>query len=171
MDLRARLAATPKFQELEPAELDALAAAMETVEAEDGEVLVREGERSDGCYLIVEGRVRVSHGEGEDAKVLQDLEPGDLFGILSLIDDGARSATCTAIGATTLAWMPAGAFTMLHEGSPALVLHFQKLVARQLAHDARALNESLVQAMLSSKDGSEPAGDSLSGELFLSSGD
>lgn len=171
MDLRARLAATPKFQELEPAELEALAAAMESVEAEDGEVLVREGEQGDGCYLVVEGLVRVSHGEGEGAKILQDLEPGDLFGMLSLIDDGVRSATCTAVGETKLAWMPAGAFTMLHEGSPALVLHFQKLVARQLAHDARALNESLVRAMLSSKDEPDSGSDSLSGELFLSSGD
>ena len=171
MDLRERLSATPHFQELEPAELDALAAAMELIEAEDGQVLVREGDRGDGCYLIVDGKVRVSHERDGESNTLQDLEPGALFGLVALLDDGARSATCTAVGPTKLAFMQEAAFTMLHEGSPALVLHFQKMVARQLAHDARALNASLVRAMHAPKDSSDGPGESLSGELYLSSND
>lgn len=171
MNLRERLGTTPHFQELDGSELDALAASMELVEVPDGHVLVREGERGDGCYLIVDGSVRITCEVDGRVTRIQELAPGELFGLVALLDDGRRSATCTAVGTTTVAWLPAGAFTMLHEGNPALVLHFQKMVARQLARDARRLNASLVQAMLDRDDRSTGSAGSLSGELHLSAGD
>ena len=171
MNLRERLVRTPHFQELDAAELDALADAMEVIEAEDGHVLVREGERGDGCFLVVDGSVRVSRVREGRTIVLHDLRPGELFGIVSLLDRGNRSATCSAVGPTTVAWLPAAAFTLLHEGNPALVLHFQKLVARQLASDTRKLNATLVRAMLAQQEGEPAPGASLSGELHLTTGD
>ena len=170
MNLHDRLTSTAQFQELSPDEIDVLASAMELIEGEDGHTFIEEGTRGDGCFLIVDGAVRVSHERDGKAHAIQDLQPGELFGLVALLDDGKRSATCTALGATTVAWLPSAAFTMLHEGSPQLVLHFQKLVVRQLAHDARGLNAALVRAMLSKEDGGA-TGDSLSGELHLSSGD
>lgn len=170
MKLHERLTSTPQFQELNPEELESLAAAMELIEAEDGHVFIEEGERGDGCYFIVNGRVRISHDRDGKSHHVQELEPGQLFGLVALLDDGARSANCTAVGPTSVAWLPAAAFTMLHEGNPKLVLHFQKLVVRQLAHDARALNAALVRAMLAKEKGDAPsAGSSLSGELHLTS--
>jgi CRP-like cAMP-binding protein len=170
MNLHERLRETPCFSDLEPSELEALANAMELLPVDDGELLVREGERGDACYFIVEGRVRVSHEHEGQATTLSDLEPGELFGLVSLIDGGKRSASCRAAGPTVVARLDASAFTMLHEGSPALVLHFQKLVARQLARDARRLNRALVQAMLEGKAADSGPEGSLSGEFHLSSG-
>jgi CRP-like cAMP-binding protein len=171
MNLRERLTSTPQFRELSPDELDSLASAMELIEAEDGHVFIKEGVRGDGCYFIVDGRVRISHERDGQSTHLQDLEPGEIFGLIALLDDGARSATCTAVGRTSVAWLPAAAFTMLHEGNPKLVLHFQKLVVRQLAHDARGLNAALVRAMVAKEQGDARSGSSLSGELHLSSDD
>lgn len=171
MTLLERLTSTPQFHELSPNELESLAAAMELIEAEDGQVLIKEGARGDGCYFIVDGAVRISHDRDKASHHIQDLEPGELFGLVALLDDGARSATCTANGPTTVAWLPSAAFTMLHEGSPKLVLHFQKLVVRQLAHDARGLNAALVRAMVANEQGDARSGSSLSGELHLSTDD
>ena len=171
MKLREKLGATPHFQELDLAELDVLAAAMELVEAKDGEVIIREGERGDGCYFIVDGAVGVSHERDDEEIPIRELQPGELFGLVSLLDDGVRSASCRAVGPTKLGFLTSAAFTMLHDGNPALVLHFQKMVARQLAHDARALNASLVKAMCSSDGEGDGPGSSLSGELHLGSDD
>lgn len=169
MNLRDRLVNTAQFGELSPSELDSLASAMELIDAEDGHVFIKEGTRGDGCFLIVEGKVRISHERDGQSHAIQDLQPGELFGLVALLDDGVRSATCTAIGPTSVAWLPTAAFTMLHEGSPKLVLHFQKLVVRQLTHDARGLNAALVRAMLANEQGQAPTGGSLSGELHLDS--
>jgi CRP-like cAMP-binding protein len=171
MNLRERLSSTPHFQELDPSELDTLAEAMEVIEAEDGRVFIRAGQRGDGCFFVVEGSVGVSHERDGQTVLLHALGPGELFGIVSLLDGGNRSATCSAVGPTTVAWLPAAAFTLLHEGKPALVLHFQKLVARQLASDTRKLNATLVRAMLAQQEGQAGPGASLSGELHLTTGD
>jgi CRP/FNR family cyclic AMP-dependent transcriptional regulator len=171
MNLRERLTSTPQFRELRADELDCLAAAMELIEAEDGHVLIKEGARGDGCFFIVDGNVRISHDRDGKTVRIQDLDPGELFGLVALLDDKSRSATCTAVGPTTVAWLPSAAFTMLHEGNATLVLHFQKLVVRQLAHDARELNAALVRAMVAKEQGESPKGGSLSGELHLNADD
>ncbi len=168
MTLRERLTSTAQFRELSPEEIDSLAASMELIEAEDGHVFIKEGARGDGCFFIVEGSVQVSHDRDGQSHAIRDLQPGELFGLVALLDDGDRSATCTSAGPTSVAFLTSGAFTMLHEGNPKLVLHFQKLVVRQLAHDARALNAALVRAMVAKEQGDAGGGDSLSGELHLS---
>lgn len=58
-----------------------------------GTVLFRVGDPGDALYLILAGRVRISRevpGMGEEALAI--LGPGDTFGELSVIDEGARSA-------------------------------------------------------------------------------
>lgn len=167
MNLNERLRATRHFQELDAGELDALASAMQVIEAEDGHVFLREGDRADGCYLVVEGQVRVTHERDGEVHQLKQLRPGDLFGLVALLDHGRRSATCSSVGASTCAWLPAAAFTLLHEGNPVLALHFQKLVARQLARDARTLNDALVAAMRAQDDHPARGGHSLSGEFHI----
>ncbi len=167
MNLRERLTSTAQFRELSAEEIDSLAAAMELIEAEDGHVFIKEGARGDGCFFIIEGCVHVAHDRDGQSHPIRELQPGELFGLVALLDDGNRSATCTAVGPTSAAFLPSGAFTMLHEGNPKLVLHFQKLVVRQLAHDARALNTALVRAMVANEQGDAGGGDSLSGELHL----
>jgi pyruvate,water dikinase len=57
-----------------------------------GETVVREGSEGSAFYLIISGEATVSVG-GQDRGTLG---PGDYFGEIALIDEGARSATVTA---------------------------------------------------------------------------
>ena len=154
----------PHLADLEPQELETLARAMQVCEASDGHVFLREGDKPDGCFVVVSGRVRVTHVVEDRAVELASVGPGEIFGLVSLIDHRPRTATCRADGDVRAAWLPESAFTLLHEGSPSLVLHFQSLVARQLARDTRALNEALVRAMLSQLHGQPGA---FSGEFHV----
>ncbi len=59
-----------------------------------GETVANEGSGAIGFFVIADGQARVSvHGEDRGT-----LGPGDYFGEIALIDEGARSATVTADG-------------------------------------------------------------------------
>ncbi len=70
---------------------------VQTVRFAAGDRIITEGEAGDAAYVIVAGTVEVSVGEGGKAKALGTLGPGDVFGEMSLIDPGPRSATVRAV--------------------------------------------------------------------------
>ena len=62
------------------------------------EVVMHEGEESNGCmYIIVDGHVEVfkAHGHANEVK-LATLKPGDIFGEMSLFLNAERTATIIA---------------------------------------------------------------------------
>jgi CRP-like cAMP-binding protein len=147
MNVAAVLKTCPQLSDLSPGDIDVLASAVEVVRGADGHAFVKEGDRGDGCYFVLEGEVGISHAAQRGGADFKTLGPGEVFGVVALIDHGPRSATCRAVGDTTVGRLSPSAFQLLHSGSPALVLHFRKLVARQLARDARAFNAILIAAM------------------------
>jgi alkyl hydroperoxide reductase subunit AhpC/uncharacterized protein (DUF924 family)/CRP-like cAMP-binding protein len=71
---------------------------VQTVRFHAGDTIISEGEAGDTAFLITEGSVEVSVGKGAGAKSLGLLGPGDVFGEMSLIEPGPRSATVRAVG-------------------------------------------------------------------------
>ncbi|MEO1170566.1 MAG: cyclic nucleotide-binding domain-containing protein, partial [Myxococcota bacterium] len=67
----------------------------------EGEQIIRQGDSGDGFYLVVEGQVRVTLAERDDAQVAR-IGPGGFFGEMSLLNDQPRSASVWSIGPTTL---------------------------------------------------------------------
>lgn len=61
------------------------------------EIIFREGDKPDGVYYLCEGRVEVSRKVGGVDTVIAELEAGDVFGELALVDDRTRAATVVAI--------------------------------------------------------------------------
>ncbi|HRE16580.1 MAG TPA: cyclic nucleotide-binding domain-containing protein [Rhodocyclaceae bacterium] len=63
-----------------------------------GGVIVREGSSGAYLYVIIEGRVSVIKGKSSGGGTeLAQLEPGNSFGEVSLVDNGVRSATVIAL--------------------------------------------------------------------------
>jgi CRP/FNR family cyclic AMP-dependent transcriptional regulator len=82
----------PLFAELSDAELEQVARLFKQRTFAAGETVAREGSGGAAFYLIESGRAAVSVGGQERP----GLGPGDYFGEIALIDEGARSATITA---------------------------------------------------------------------------
>lgn len=62
-----------------------------------GEVVFEEDEPGAGLYIIVEGKVRIFINDSQDNEtVLANLEEGQFFGELSLLQDAPRSAAAVA---------------------------------------------------------------------------
>jgi CRP-like cAMP-binding protein len=70
---------------------------------EPGQVVFREGDASDTCYIVRSGRARaVREHVGGRTITLATFGPGDIFGELALFEDERRSATVEAIEPTSV---------------------------------------------------------------------
>ena len=117
-----------------------------------GSDVVSPGDTASQVFLLLDGRVqiRLLTQDGSEA-ILRDLEPGEFFGELAAIDDGARSAWVVALSDCVVARLPAATFKAAVIGIPALAewMHL-RLVAqiRDLTHRWFELNALHVRSRL-----------------------
>src|SRR4029078_703918 len=97
------LARVPLFQRLEPHELEHLAEEVEQVNYKAGEIIFHEYDAGDALYVVEEGSVRIWVTDEDVQQVtLAELNPGQFFGELSVLDRGQRSSSASAIVDTHL---------------------------------------------------------------------
>jgi CRP-like cAMP-binding protein len=92
------LARVPVLSTLETEDLERIADLAVPRAFEPGQVVFREGDASDTCYIVRSGRARaVREHSGGRTITLATFGPGDIFGELALFEDERRSATVEAI--------------------------------------------------------------------------
>lgn len=97
------LARVPLFQRLEPHELEHLAEDVEQVNYKAGEVIFHEYDTGDALYVVEEGSVRIWVTDEDVQQVtLTELNPGQFFGEMAVLDRGQRSSSASAITDTHL---------------------------------------------------------------------
>jgi CRP/FNR family transcriptional regulator, cyclic AMP receptor protein len=82
----------PLFADLDKREVEQIASSFKERRFSEGETVTREGSGGAAFYVIGSGEAKVSVG----GKERTTLGPGDYFGEIALIDEGARAATITA---------------------------------------------------------------------------
>jgi CRP-like cAMP-binding protein len=94
----ALLGRVPVFEALRPEDLVRVADVAVPRSFRGGEVVFREGDDSDTCYIVRSGHARAvrEHGDGRSI-ALATFGPGDIFGELAMFDDEERSATVEAV--------------------------------------------------------------------------
>jgi len=143
MDETVRLlAATEVFGEVELRELEEVAKVAVPRHWEKGEVIFREGDVGDTCYLLRSGAVVLTR-EHQDGRMvaLAELRAGMLFGELAMFRGETRSATAEAMEPTTAVALLATDVQRLIRRNPDLAL---KLLA-SLAERVSRTNERLLQ--------------------------
>ncbi len=97
------LARVPVFSTLERPDLERIAALAVPRQFEPGQVVFREGDASDTCYIVRAGRARAMREHtGGRTITLATFGPGDFFGELAMFEDERRSATVEAIEPTSV---------------------------------------------------------------------
>lgn len=97
------LGRVPVFSTLEHDDLGRIAGLAVPRTFEPGQVVFREGDASDTCYIVRSGRARAvrEHSDGRTI-TLATFGPGDIFGELAMFEDELRSATVEAVQRTSV---------------------------------------------------------------------
>jgi CRP-like cAMP-binding protein len=97
------LARVPVFSTLHPGDLERIAELAVPRALQPGQVVFREGDSSDTCYIVRSGRARAMR-EHSDGRVitLATFGPGDIFGELAMFEDERRSATVETVEPTAV---------------------------------------------------------------------
>lgn len=144
MDLGSALASVPAFSRLSPADFESLRYAFLERTAPAGTVLIAEGKAEGALLLVLSGKVATSRQRGASTVALSESGPGALLGVVALIDDAARSATCTALTEVRVASLTPSAALLLMASHEALSLALHTAVGAQLAADVRRLEGRLL---------------------------
>lgn len=107
--LQTTLARVPLLATLTPLERLSLAQQLDDRRVERGNEIIAVGGRSDGLYIIAEGQASVIHNNHP----LAVIEPGDVFGEMSLLDDAPHEATIVALTPVHLLILPRSTFEQL----------------------------------------------------------
>jgi CRP-like cAMP-binding protein len=97
------LARVPVFSTLEHDDLERIAQLAVPRTFEPGQIVFREGDASDTCYIVRSGRARAvrEHPDGRTI-TLATFGSGDIFGELAMFEDELRSATVEAVQLTSV---------------------------------------------------------------------
>lgn len=104
----------PLFSGLPPDSFRALVERLSAWEADDGALIVAEGEAADSVFVVVRGAARVERGGVE----LALLPAGSFFGELALLSKKPRVANVHAVGKTELLELPRSVLDELGRSDP-----------------------------------------------------
>jgi CRP/FNR family transcriptional regulator, cyclic AMP receptor protein len=133
------------FTGLSDRDFDAMAHAIEIREYPDGRAIIQEGRPGKELYLLVEGQVSVAqyHAKTGLLEQINLLQPGALFGLLSLVDHLPTSASCFSAGPVKIGVLQPSVYNLLAQSSAPIALGFQLAMAKQLASLLRHQEEIL----------------------------
>jgi CRP-like cAMP-binding protein len=104
-------------------------------DVERDDVIIRDGDQTDGLYVVLSGEVEVS----KDGILLTRLKEGELFGEISLLQKTPATATVTAARHTTLLRLPRTDFDTLISSHPQVLVLISELSDERLLRTQRVL--------------------------------
>jgi CRP/FNR family transcriptional regulator len=134
------LGRVPVFSTLERADLEQIAQLAVPRSFGPGQIVFREGDASDTCYIVREGQARAirTHSDGRTI-ALATFGPGDIFGELAMFEDERRSATVEAVEPTSAIAVLGPDMRRLMSEHPAISMRLVIALGRRL----REMNERL----------------------------
>jgi CRP-like cAMP-binding protein len=106
-----------------------------------GDVIFREGEPSEGLYLVTAGAARVTVTGESGETFLATVRSNEVLGEMGVLDGEPRSGTATALTLCAAFHVPAEAFLDLLERSPLASMRLLALLCQRL----RRANGRLVE--------------------------
>lgn len=115
-------------------ELSQIASLVDEADIREGAVLTREGGPGREFFVVVEGKAKVTLR----GKKMAEFGPGQFFGEMSLLDQGPRSATVTALTPMKVYVLDSRSFSTLLDKHPAVA----RKILRALAQRIRVLEKA-----------------------------
>ncbi|WP_395680376.1 Crp/Fnr family transcriptional regulator [Inquilinus sp.] len=145
---RRLLSETPFFTAFSPAQRDALAARLTERSHDDGDTIFLRGDESTSLMIVVSGRValRLTSPQGREI-LLAILEPGEIFGEMSLLDGRGRSADVIAFGPCRLLSLERRDMLPVLQDSPEACIRLLELMSTRLRRTSDQLEGVALMAL------------------------
>jgi uncharacterized membrane protein len=118
------LAGIEFFEMLDEDDRTALADVIDYEKLDTGQILFQTGEPGDSLYIVRSGEIELYIKDTAGQKiVLNVVRPGEMFGELSLLDSGPRSATAISLMETELLVLDRDDLLLLFQKKPDAALH------------------------------------------------
>ena len=105
-----------------------------------GELICREGDESSEIYVIQEGRVEVvKHIHGQELKI-GELNKGDFFGEMGILESEPRSASVVALQPTTVLVLRSEALLVRLRKDPTFAVEMLQKLSGRIRRLERMLN-------------------------------
>lgn len=134
------------FQQLDDDERSVLAQQMAERTLAKGEVLFRAGDPGDSMFIVQSGAVELFVKDTAGQKiVLHTAQPGDIFGELSLLDGGSRTASATSVEETNVLTLDRDDLLQLFRKRPDAALDMLAAMGRMTRKANALLRERVVK--------------------------
>ncbi len=145
------------FGDLDTNELHQLQGQLTWHHLSNGDVLFRQGDKADGMYIVVNGRLRFFVESDEGKKAVGEVVTGETVGDWALLTDEPRSATVVAVRETNVVQLTKPVFEQLTQQKPKwmhklalIIVQRQQRSLKQVQTESPAtLNLALVPASAS----------------------
>lgn len=137
------------FAGLPESERKVLAACLVARRYDAGEILFREDEPGATLLIVVRGLlVATTSLPDGSAKVLNQMEGGEVAGEMAFLDPAPRSATVSAVEPTVVYELSHDTMAVLHQRAPMAVAAIVAEAIRDVARRLRRLDERIALAMV-----------------------
>jgi CRP/FNR family transcriptional regulator len=144
------LATVPVFETLSDEDLERIAEVSVPRSFAPGEVVFREGDASDTCYIVRIGHARAvrAHADGRTI-TLATFGPGDIFGELAMFENESRSATIEATSAMSVIAILGGDMRRLLAAHHQMAIRLVVALGRRLRETNERLSRQSFQTVQS----------------------
>ncbi len=112
-----------------------------------GQEIFKEGDQGDTMFVVKDGLVEISVLVGQNVRhVFSQVEPGDIFGEMAVIEEKPRSACAVARKETRAYVIPRAEVLKMMDHSPALALALLREISRRLRDFDRQYLREVLQA-------------------------
>jgi len=115
----------PPFSYLNQRELETLSSHLQMKYYAENDFLFQQGDApAEGCYVVHKGQVEIHKKEGEDTLLVDMCEPGDTFGVRSVLSGNPFSGSARAATDVLVYFFPKKEFLQLNSDHAEVALHY-----------------------------------------------
>jgi uncharacterized membrane protein len=134
------LASVPLFERLDEEERTLLAAQLDDVSFEPGQVVFKRGDPGGSIFIVVGGAVEIFVEDTIGQRVVfETAKAGDFFGELSLLDGDPRSASAVALEPTRTVRLDRGDLELLFKRHPTAAMDVLSTIGKRLREADRLI--------------------------------
>ena len=106
---------------------------------EDGEIIIKQGEKGNCLYVVQEGKVEIIHETSEGDVKVAELGETEFFGEMGLFEEDVRSCTVRAAGVAKILTIDKRNFFKSIHRDPSLAYR----MLEKMSHRLREANEKI----------------------------